>query len=160
MVIDAVGHEELRVLGPSVATFGKTDLLFAKRLAVSNGSVLLVRRTVTNMAVENDEGRPTLCLSEGHIGTGSPHKQATADAHGEPLGEEEIRLTKRSYGWPEDAKFLVPDGVLQHFAAGVGARGANARLEWTKLFDSYKATYPELAAQIEQMQRRELPAGW
>ena len=106
------------------------------------------------------KGRPTFIILDSHIGYGSPHKQDTAEAHGEPLGEEEIRLTKRSYGWPEDAKFLVPDGVYDHFAAGVGARGANARHEWTKLFDSYKATYPELAAQIEQMQRRELPAGW
>src|SRR6267142_2455672 len=106
------------------------------------------------------KGRPTFIILDSHIGYGSPHKQDTAEAHGEPLGEEEIRLTKRSYGWPEDAKFLVPDGVYDHFAAGVGARGANARQEWTKLFDSYKATYPELAAQIEQMKRRELPAGW
>jgi transketolase len=106
------------------------------------------------------KGRPTFIILDSHIGYGSPHKQDSAEAHGEPLGEEEIRLTKRSYGWPEDAKFLVPDGVYDHFAAGVGMRGATARQEWTKLFDSYKATYPELAAQIEQMQRRELPAGW
>jgi transketolase len=106
------------------------------------------------------KGRPTFIILDSHIGYGSPHKQDSAEAHGEPLGEEEIRLTKRSYGWPEDARFLVPDGVYDHFAAGVGMRGATARQEWTKLFDSYKATYPELAAQIEQMQRRELPAGW
>jgi transketolase len=106
------------------------------------------------------KGRPTFIILDSHIGYGSPHRQDTADAHGEPLGEEEVRLTKRNYGWPEDAKFLVPDGVYDHFAAGVGIRGATARQEWTKLFDSYKVTYPELAAQIEQMQRRELPAGW
>jgi transketolase len=106
------------------------------------------------------KGRPTFIILDSHIGYGSPHRQDTADAHGEPLGEEEVRLTKRNYGWPEDAKFLVPDGVYDHFGAGVGLRGATARREWTKLFDSYKATYPELAAHIEQMQRRELPTDW
>ena len=103
---------------------------------------------------------PTLIILDSHIGYGSPHKQDTADAHGEPLGEDEIRQTKRAYGWPEDAKFLVPDGVRQHFAAGVGARGAQARQQWHDLFASYRAKYPTLAAEIEQMQRRELPAEW
>jgi transketolase len=106
------------------------------------------------------KGRPTFIVLDSHIGYGSPHKQDTAEAHGEPLGDEEIRLTKRSYGWPENAKFLVPDGVYGHFAAGVGLRGAKARQEWTKLFDAYRSTYPELATEIDQMQRRELPAGW
>ena len=80
------------------------------------------------------KGRPTFIVLDSHIGYGSPNKQDTPEAHGEPLGEEEARLTKRSYGWPEDAKFLVPDGVYDHFAAGVGARGAKARQEWTELF--------------------------
>ncbi len=104
--------------------------------------------------------RPTFVVLDSHIGYGSPHKQDTAAAHGEPLGDEEVRLTKRSYGWPEDAKFLVPDGVYEHFAAGVGARGAKARQQWTELFAAYRAKYPELASEIEQMQKRELPAGW
>jgi transketolase len=104
--------------------------------------------------------RPTFIVLDTHIGYGSPHKQDTAAAHGEPLGDEEVRLTKRSYGWPEDAKFLVPDGVYEHFAAGVGARGAKARQQWTDLFAAYRAKYPELATEIGQMQRRELPAGW
>ena len=91
---------------------------------------------------------------------GSPHKQDTAEAHGEPLGDEEIRLTKRSYGWPEDAKFLVPDGVREHFAAGVGVRGAEARRLWTDLFAAYAGKHPELANEIDLMQRRELPVGW
>ena len=106
------------------------------------------------------KGRPTFLILDSHIGYGSPHKQDTAEAHGEPLGEEEIRLTKRCYGWPEDAKFLVPDGVREHFAAGIGARGAEARQQWTELFAAYRAKYPELATEIDQMQRRELPAGW
>jgi transketolase len=104
--------------------------------------------------------RPTFIVLDSHIGYGSPHKQDTAAAHGEPLGDDEVRLTKRSYGWPEDAKFLVPDGVYEHFAAGIGARGAKARQQWTELFAAYRAKYPELAAEIEQMQRRELPSGW
>jgi transketolase len=111
-------------------------------------------------AFKKTKGRPTFLILDSHIGYGSPHKQDTAEAHGEPLGDEEIRLAKRAYGWPEDAKFLVPDGVYEHFAAGIGARGAEAHLEWTKLFDGYRNTHPELAAEIEQMQRRELPAGW
>ena len=106
------------------------------------------------------KGRPTLIVLDSHIGYGAPHKHDTAAAHGEPLGDEEVRLTKRSYGWPEDAQFLVPDGVREHFAAGVGARGAEARTRWTALFGSYRAKYPELANEIEQMQRRDLPAGW
>ena len=104
--------------------------------------------------------RPTFIILDSHIGYGSPHKQDTATAHGEPLGEEEVRLTKRDYGWPEDAKFLVPDAVRAHFAAGIGARGAQARARWTELFVAYRAKYPELATEIDLMQRRELPAGW
>jgi transketolase len=104
--------------------------------------------------------RPTLIVVDSQIGYGSPHKQGTHAAHGEPLGEEEVRLTKRAYGWPEDAKFLVPDGVTEHFAQGVGARGHKLREEWLALFDRYKAAHPELADALYRMQHRELPAGW
>jgi len=104
--------------------------------------------------------RPTLVVLDSHIGYGSPHKQDTADAHGEPLGEDEIRLTKRRYGWPEDAKFLVPDEVREHFAAGIGARGAKAHRQWADLFSAYAVKNPELAKEIELMQRRELPNDW
>src|SRR4029453_14826743 len=106
------------------------------------------------------QGRPTFIVLDSHIGYGSPHKQDTSEAHGEPLGEEEVKLTKRDYGWPEDAQFLVPDGVYDHFAAGIGQRGALAQQDWTKLFTAYRAQYPDLAKEIDQMQRRELPAGW
>jgi len=106
------------------------------------------------------EGRPTLIILDSHIGYGSPHKIDTAAAHGEPLGEDEVRLTKRAYGWPEDAKFLVPDGVMAAFEAGIGARGAEARRRWEALFADYRRKYPELAAEIDQMQLRDLPAGW
>jgi transketolase len=104
--------------------------------------------------------RPTLIILDSHIGYGSPHKQDTAAAHGEPLGDEEIRLIKRFYGWPEDAQFLVPDGVYDHFASGIGARGQKTHSEWAGLFSAYRTKYPELATEIDLMQRRELPAGW
>jgi transketolase len=106
------------------------------------------------------KNRPTLIVLDSHIGYGSPGKQGTAAAHGEPLGVEEARLTKRYYGWPEDAEFFVPEGVYDHFAEGVGARGSNARRDWRRTFEAYRAKYPERAAEIELMQRRELPAHW
>jgi transketolase len=109
---------------------------------------------------KGEEGRPTLLIVDSHIGYGSPHKQDTAAAHGEPLGPEEVRETKRAYGWPEDARFLVPDGVRERFAAGVGARGAEARAAWEGRLAEYAKAEPELAAEIEAQQRRELPAGW
>jgi transketolase len=111
-------------------------------------------------AFRNTKGRPTLIILDSHIGYGAPNKQDTAAAHGEPLGDEEVRLVKRAYGWPEDAKFLVPEGVYEHFAAGVGTRGHSARSEWIERFSAYRAEYPELATEIDLMQRRELPAGW
>ena len=106
---------------------------------------------------KREEGRPTLIIVDSHIGYGSPHKQDTAEVHGEPLGDEEVRETKRAYGWPEDAEFLIPDGVYEHFADGIGARGRKLRGEWEQRVADGD---PELAAQIDQMQRRELPEGW
>ncbi len=105
-------------------------------------------------------GRPTFIILDSHIGYGSPHRQDTSAAHGEPLGDDEVRLTKRAYGWPEDATFLVPDGVYDRFARGIGRRGAAARQAWNRLFDAYRAAFPDLAAEIDRMQRRELPEGW
>ena len=104
--------------------------------------------------------RPTFIVLDSHIGYGSPNRQDTAAAHGEPLGDDEIRLAKKFYGWPEDAKFLVPAGVYDHFTAGIGARGAEARQQWTERFAAYRAKYSDCATEIEQMQRRELPTGW
>jgi transketolase len=106
------------------------------------------------------DDRPTLIIVESHIGYGAPHKQDTSGVHGEPLGAEEVRETKRRYGWPEDAKFLVPDGVYQHFAGNFGARGKKLRAEWLALFERYKNEYPDLADACERMQRRDLPDGW
>ncbi|HEX5509975.1 MAG TPA: transketolase [Pseudolabrys sp.] len=103
---------------------------------------------------------PTLIVVDSHIGYGAPHKHDTSAAHGEPLGEEEIRLAKRSYGWPEDAKFLVPDGVREHFQNGIGQRGRSLREAWLQRFDTYRNEYPELADEIEHMQRGDLPKGW
>ncbi len=103
---------------------------------------------------------PTLIIVNSVIGYGAPHKQGTASAHGEPLGVEEIRLAKRAYGWPEDSAFLVPDGVREHFAAGVGQRGRQLRADWLKRFEAYRAAYPDLADQFDRMQAGKLPDGW
>jgi transketolase len=102
-----------------------------------------------------ETGRPTLIVIDSHIGWGSPNKQDTESAHGEPLGEEEVKLTKRAYGWPEDAQFLVPDGVRERFDEKVGARGAELSAAWRE-----KLAGSGQAGEIEQMQRRELPDGW
>src|SRR5580693_4533316 len=104
--------------------------------------------------------RPTLIVVNSHIGYGSPHKHDTNEAHGEPLGEEEVRLTKKNYGWPEDAKFLVPDGVLENFRQGIGKRGLDLQQKWQTSFAEYTRKFPELADQINRMQHRELPDGW
>ena len=104
--------------------------------------------------------RPTLIVVDSHIGYGSPHKHDSSEAHGEPLGEEEVRLTKRFYGWPEDAKFLVPEGVREHFREGVGKRGHDLHAQWTRMFADYAKQYPQLADQLKLMRHRELPQGW
>jgi transketolase len=101
-------------------------------------------------------GRPTLIVVDSHIGYGSPNKQDTEAAHGEPLGEEEVKLTKRFYGWPEDAQFLVPDGVMEHFAEGVGKRGAELHAAWNERLANSASHQDEIAL----MQHRELPDGW
>jgi transketolase len=104
--------------------------------------------------------RPTFIIVDSHIAYGAPNKQDTREAHGEPLGEDEIRLAKRAYGWPEDAKFFVPDGVREHFASGIGKRGRELRAAWEAMFAQYTKTSPNLADQLNRMQRRELPDGW
>ncbi|MGB7585036.1 MAG: transketolase [Terriglobales bacterium] len=115
-------------------------------------------KAYNNFLQTND--RPTLIVVNSHIGYGSPGKQDTNEAHGEPLGEKETRLAKKNYAWPEDATFLVPDGVLEHFQLGIGKRGHDLRQKWTQLFDDYGKKFPELTEELKQMQRRELPAGW
>lgn len=109
---------------------------------------------------KNTHDRPTLIIVDSHIGYGSPNKQDTYAAHGSPLGEEEIRLTKRFYGWPEEAKFLVPEEVLEHFRQGMTQRGKELNRTWTANFEDYKVQYPELADHLQKMQARQLPEGW
>jgi len=104
--------------------------------------------------------RPTLLVVDSHIGYGSPNKQDTSNAHGEPLGEAEVKLVKKNYGWPEDAKFLVPDGVYDQFKNGVGKRGAEARAAWKTKFEEYKKQFPQLADQLNRMQSGQLPDSW
>ncbi len=104
--------------------------------------------------------RPTLIVVNSHIGYGAPHKQDTNAAHGEPLGEDEVRLAKKFYGWPEDAHFLVPEEVLQNFKDGIGARGRELSSQWNELFGRYGKQFPDLADHVNRMQRRELPIGW
>jgi transketolase len=127
------------------------------RVADANDLEMLARAFET---FKDTSDRPTLIIVDSHIGYGSPHKHDSSAAHGEPLGEEEVRLTKKFYGWPEDAKFLVPEGVLEHFQDGIGKRGGDARAQWEKMFAEYSQKYPELADRLHRMQRRELPDGW
>jgi transketolase len=150
---------------------GHTNLAFSDDVAAR---FLAYGWNVQHVGDANDTGRlaeaiegfrsthdvPTLIIVESHIGYGAPHKHDTSVAHGEPLGEEEIRLAKRSYGWPEDAKFLVPEGVREHFRDGVGRRGRQLREAWIERLTSYRTKCPQLADEIDRMQKRELPKGW
>jgi transketolase len=106
------------------------------------------------------EDRPTLIIVRSHIGYGAPHKQDTHAAHGAPLGEDEVRAAKKFYGWPEDAQFLVPPEVVRNFQEGVGARGQELSGAWRNALAAYASAHPALAAQLGQIQRRELPADW
>jgi len=150
---------------------GSTDLAFdedvAGRFSAYGWSVLHVADA--NDIVDLDEklaaatatkNQPTLIIVRSHIAYGAPHKQDTKEAHGEPLGEDEIRGAKRAYGWPQDAKFLVPDGVMQHFAQGIGTRGSDLRSKWEALLARYRDANPELAQQLESLRVRELPRDW
>ena len=150
---------------------GHTDLSFSEDVAAR---FLAYGWNVRRVGDANDTDRiaeaietfrrtedvPTLIIVESHIGYGAPHKHDTSAAHGEPLGGEEIRLAKRSYGWPEDAKFLVPDGVCEHLQAGIGQRGRQIRETWLARIEAYRVKHPDLAARLERMQNRELPDGW
>jgi transketolase len=150
---------------------GRTSLAFSEDVATrfiglgwnvtrvgdANDLAMLSRAYTT---FRHEQQRPTLIIVDSAIAYGAPTKQDTPEAHGEPLGEEEVRATKRFYGWPEDAQFLVPDEVYDHFAAELGARGRRLRDEWMALFERYSKEHPELADQLLRMQRRELPDGW
>ena len=150
---------------------GHTDLAFSEDIATR---FMAYGWNVTRVSDANDlerlaqafavfkatSDRPTFIIVDSHIAYGAPNKQDTAAAHGEPLGDEEVTLAKRSYGWPEGAKFLVPDGVREHFAEGVGARGRMVRTAWLAMFERYHTEHPELAEQLLLMQSRKLPKGW
>ena len=150
---------------------GHTDLAFSDDVATR---FLAYGWNVTRVGDANDlemlerafrtfkrtDDRPTLVIVDSHIAYGAPTKQDTSAAHGEPLGENEIRVTKRTYGWPEDAKFLVPDGVRGHFSDGLGKRGRTLRDAWMTRFEDYRRRYPELADQLYKMQHRQSPANW
>ncbi|MFN0065176.1 MAG: transketolase [Chlamydiales bacterium] len=150
---------------------GSTDLTFSEDVAtrflaygwnvlrVSDANDLKMLHRALDI-FEKTHDRPTLIIVDSHIGYGSPNKQDTAAAHGEPLGEEEVRLTKRNLGWPEDKKFYVPDEVYKNFQAVFAKRGKKLRDEWIALYTRYKQKYPELAEQLFQMQHRKLPQGW
>ena len=127
------------------------------RVGDANDLELLGRALRTFLTVKD---RPTLVIVDSHIAWGAPHKQDTSAAHGEPLGEEEIRLTKRNYGFPEDAHFLVPPGVYEHFGQGIGKRGKELRDGWFAKVKEYRAEHPELAEELHRMQHRQLPEGW
>ncbi len=150
---------------------GHTDLAFSDDVATrfigygwnvtrvgdANDLEMLERAFTT---FKNTSDRPTLIIVDSHIAYGAPNKQDTSAAHGEPLGDEEIKLAKRNYGWPQDAKFLVPDGVLEHFKSGMGKRGHALREAWIKKFAEYKEKYPALADHCYKMHQRQLPEEW
>jgi transketolase len=150
---------------------GNTDLAFSEDIATrfmgygwnvtrvsdANDLEMLARAYQTFLDTSD---RPTLIIVDTHIAYGAPNKQDTSAAHGEPLGEDEIRLTKRAYGWPENAKFLVPDGVREHFREGIGKRGHELRQKWMKQFQDFAAKHPDFADQLNRMQHRQLPDGW
>jgi transketolase len=150
---------------------GSTDLAFSEDVATrfighgwnvtrvgdANDRAMLARAFET---FKGESQRPTLIIVDSHIAYGAPTKQGTASAHGEPLGVDEVKATKKAYGWPEDAQFLVPDGVREHFAAGIGDRGRRLREAWMEHFERYRGEHPELADQLLRMQKRELPDGW
>ena len=127
------------------------------RVGDANDVEMLDRAFNTFKSTRN---RPTLIIVDSHIAYGSPHKQDTSAAHGAPLGEDETRLTKKNYGWPEDAEFLIPDGVEEHFRQGIRRRGCGLRQAWMVKFDEYRGEYPELADHLYKMQHRQLPEGW
>ncbi|MFN8108600.1 MAG: transketolase [Thermoleophilia bacterium] len=127
-------------------------------LHVEDGNDLdALDRAMTEASVS--DGRPTLIRCRTHIGFGSPNKQDSSAAHGSPLGDEEVKLTKRAYGWPEDAQFLVPDEVAA-WAGHLRERGAQAEAAWQRVRDAWAAADPGLAAELDRRLARRLPDGW
>jgi transketolase len=157
-------HNHVTLDGPANVSFSEDVMTRflgygwnVTRVADANNLDMLERAYHTFLSTKD---RPTLIVVDSHIGYGSPHKQDSYEAHGEPLGEAEVKLVKKFYGWPEEAKFLVPDGVYEHFREGIGRRGGELHAQWDKLYAGYAKQYPELAKQLDLMQERELPEGW
>ncbi len=157
-------HNHVTLDGPASFSFSEDDMTRfvaygwnVTRVADANDLDMLGRAYETFLKTKD---RPTLIVVDSHIGYGSPHKQDSSDAHGEPLGEEEVKLTKKFYGWPEDAKFLVPDGVYNQFKNGIGKRGAEIHGDWSKKFEDYRKQFPKLADQLDKIQNWQLPDGW
>ena len=157
-------HNHVTLDGPAEWSFSEDDMTRfvgygwnVTRVSDANDLTMLAR---AYEVFRNCKDRPTLIVVDSHIGYGSPHKQDSYEAHGEPLGEAEVKLVKQNYGWPEDAKFLVPDGVYDQFKNGVGKRGADARAAWNAAFGEYQKQYPQQAEQIKRMSAGQLPEGW
>jgi transketolase len=110
-------------------------------------------------AARAEDGRPSLIVVRTHIAPGSPNKQDTHGAHGAPLGEEEIRLTKQAYGWPSEEPFFIPEEALEHLRASVES-GRRREAEWGERFDAYRSEHPDLAAELERILARRLPDDW
>src|SRR5690606_619350 len=151
-----------------VSIEGSTELAFTEdvpaRFLAYGWSVLFVKDANDTAEIEKallrfsaTKGQPTLIVIDSHIGYGSPNKQDIAAAHGAPLGADDVKLVKQVYGWPEDAQFLIPDGVYKHFRKGIGERGRRLRADWEDMLGRYRQDHPELAEALDQMQTRELP---
>ena len=175
-VASLAGHLELGNLcwiydSNRITIEGKTDLAFSEDVAArfraygwtvarindANDTEQLSRSLAE---FQHTKKAPTLIIVDSHIGFGAPHKQDTSAAHGEPLGEDEVRLAKRSYGWPENAKFLVPDGVKDHVHDSIAERCRPFRDAWVTQFAAYREKYPQLADHLQRLEKGELPNGW
>jgi transketolase len=150
---------------------GHTDLAFSENVAArfqglgwhtilveDANDLAALKKAFSEFKATKD--KPTLIVVRSIIGYGSPNKANTHGAHGAPLGDEEIKLTKKAYGWPEDQKFYVPESVQKYFADTLGKRGADASKAWSKLFAEYQTKYPKEAAEVASILDRKLPAGW
>jgi transketolase len=169
------GHQRLSNLcwiydSNRVTIEGHTDITFTEDVAArflaygwnvvtvaDANDVDLITRAFHSFIAENE--RPTLILVHSHIGYGSPVED-TPKAHGEPFGVEGVKETKRFFGLPEEQQFYIPDQVYGCFNDGIGKRGFEARTSWEAAFENYRSAFPDLAAELDQIQHRELPDGW
>jgi transketolase len=182
-LMEGIGHEAASLAGHQklgklicfyddnkISIAGSTSLTFTEDVATTFGAAgwRTIRVADANdldgldqaiQLAKSESMRPTMILIRSHIGYGSPHRQDTKEAHGEPLGEEEVRLTKRAYGWPEDETFLVPAAVREHFRPLV-EEGERRESDWRGRFLEYHRAHPAEAAEFERVIARRLPEGW